>query len=398
MQIDGIRLATAAAAVKYQARDDVLLIEAEQGTQIAGIFTQSSFCAAPVQICRANLKEHDANELTYLLVNAGNANAGTGEQGLIAANEISKKLSQLQNVSNQQIFPFSTGVIGEPLPVTKIIGVLPNLVDKLAADNWSHAANAIMTTDTYPKVSKTSFEHQGKLFTVQGIAKGVGMICPNMATLLSFMATDIKISPLLLQKCLQDVANSTFNCITIDGDTSTNDSLILLATGKANNHEITTMEDELYSKFYAAVHKVALELAHLVVRDGEGATKFITINVKQGFSTDECRKVAYAIAHSPLVKTAFYAEDANWGRILMAIGKAGVSDLDARKVSLFFGDLCIAENGKRADSYDEDKATKLLKNKDIDITVNLGRGDAETTVWTCDFSHEYVSINASYRS
>jgi len=397
MQIAGIELSTAAAGIKYQNRDDVLLIKAQAGSSVAGIFTQNAFCAAPVLICRKNLA-CDIKSSIYLLINAGNANAGTGESGINAAQSYCEQLAQLAGVPNYAVLPFSTGVIGEPLPLTKINAALPNLLESLQSDNWANAAKAIMTTDTKPKSAKLSFVYENRTINLCGIAKGVGMICPNMATMLGFIATDAAIAPPILQQLLKEVADLTFNCITVDGDTSTNDSLILLATGAANNALLKTAQDPFYLKFKDALYELCLKLAKMMVKDGEGATKLVTIEIEGGVNLQECRQVAYAIAHSPLVKTALYASDANWGRILAAVGYAGVENLDVSKVDILIDGLNVVTNGMRAANYVENELAKALKQDEFTISVNLKRGKHSCQIFTCDLSHEYISINASYRS
>jgi len=397
MQIAGIELATAKAQIKYANRDDVLLIKADAGTQITAIFTKNAFCAAPVLVCKENLS-HNLDSDIYLLVNAGNANAGNGINGINDAKSYCAELARLANVPNYAVLPFSTGVIGSSLPVNKITAVLPALLADLEPDNWQKAASAIMTTDTYAKCVQTNFVHDGVNINLVGIAKGVGMICPDMATLLGFIATDAKIDKTILQALLVEVADTTFNSITVDGDTSTNDSLVLLATGKANNVMIADADNFLYYQFKEALHELSLKLAKMIIKDGEGATKLVTIEVQGGKTIAECRTVAYAVAHSPLVKTALYASDANWGRILAAVGYAQIEQLDVNGVEILIGNLPVVTFGMRALSYDEDAVTNVLKQDEFTITINLNRGFSNCQIYTCDLSHEYVSINASYRS
>jgi glutamate N-acetyltransferase/amino-acid N-acetyltransferase len=395
LPVSGVELGFAKAHVRKPDRKDVLVMKLAEGTAVAGVFTLNRFCAAPVIVC----KEHLASSkgIRAILVNTGCANAGTGEDGLTRAKQSCDALAKALNIQASQVLPFSTGVILEPLPVDKIIAGFPAAIDNLKADNWLNAAEAIMTTDIVAKGTSRQFKLDGKTVTITGISKGSGMIHPNMATMLGYIATDAAISQSALQAIIQYAVNKSFNCITVDGDTSTNDSLILMATGKAGNVVI----DENSPNFTAIRDKlteVAVELAQAIVRDGEGATKFMTVHVESGKSEEECRKVAYAIAHSPLIKTAFFASDPNLGRILAAIGYAGINDLDVNNMELYLGDVLVAEKGGRAASYVEEQGAAVMKESDILVRVVLNRGKADCTVWTCDFSYDYVKINADYRS
>jgi glutamate N-acetyltransferase/amino-acid N-acetyltransferase len=395
LPVKGVKLGFAEAHVRKPNRKDVLVITLEAGSHVAGVFTQNQFCAAPVLVC----KEHLASALPIraLLVNTGCANAGTGQDGLDRANLTCDALASLLNIEPAQVLPFSTGVILEPLPAEKIIAGLPVAITNLKEDNWLNAAEAIMTTDIVAKGTSRQLTINGRSVTITGISKGSGMIHPNMATMLGYIATDAAISQEALNHMIKDVVNQSFNCITVDGDTSTNDSLILMATGQAGNAEIALNSAE-YQTIKSAIAEVAIELAQAIVRDGEGATKFMTIQVEHGRDEIECRKVAYAIAHSPLIKTAFFASDPNLGRILAAIGYAGVEQLDVEKLKLYLGDVLVAENGGRATAYLEEQGAAIMKEPEIQVRVDLGRGDASCTVWTCDFSYDYVKINADYRS
>ncbi len=396
LPVSGVMLGIAEANIKREHRRDLLVIGLCDGARVAGVFTKNRFCAAPVIVAREHLAAADG--IRALVVNTGNANAGTGEQGLQDARSTCAALAGLLDCKPSQILPFSTGVIMEPLPVAKIAAGLPAAVANMTADNWLTAAEAIMTTDIVSKAISKQVEIDGKLVTVTGISKGSGMIHPNMATMLGYIATDAGVSQPLLQQMVSDAANRSFNCITVDGDTSTNDALMLIATGKSALAEITDAGSAAYLALYEAVSEVAIHLAQAIVRDGEGATKFITVRVEGGTDRDECRKIGYAIAHSPLVKTAFFASDPNLGRILAAIGYAGVEDLDVAALKLYLDDVLVAENGGRAASYQEADGQRVMQQSDIAIRVALGRGDADATLWTCDFSYDYVKINASYRS
>ena len=365
------------------------------GSRVAGVFTQNRFCAAPVLLC----KEHLASkaEIRALVVNTGSANAGTGEEGMQRARQTCDALAELLSCNSQQVLPFSTGVIFEPLPVDRLIAGLPDCINELREDNWLNAAEAIMTTDIVAKGTSRQIMLGGKTVTITGIAKGSGMIHPNMATMLGYIATDAAVSQSALESIIHYAVNRSFNCITVDGDISTNDSLVLIATGQAAHAEISA-ENGDYIALRDALTAVAIELAQAIVRDGEGATKFMTINIEAGRDEAECRKIAYAIAHSPLIKTAFFASDPNLGRILAAIGYAGVDDLDVNLLKLYLGDVLVAEYGGRAQSYEEAQGKAVMKEAEIGVRVVLGRGNASATIWTCDFSYDYVKINADYRS
>ena len=400
MPIPGIVLGTAAAKIKNWTRDDVVLVVADAGTVAAGVFTQNRFCAAPVIVCRAHLATQHARGLDFraLVINAGNANAGTGEAGLADARATCVKAAQLVGVAPEEVLPYSTGVIMEPLPVQRIVDALPAARAAARSAGWFHAAQAIMTTDTVPKGATRRVFIDGVAVTVTGIAKGAGMIHPDMATMLSFLATDAPVAAPLLASLARDVADVSFNGATVDGDTSTNDSFVIAATGKAAITPIMAATDVRLGTLRAAVEGVAVDLAQAIVRDGEGATKFITIRVEGGRDVAECRRVAFAIAHSPLVKTAFFASDPNLGRIVCAIGNAKIVDMDPGRVSFWLDDVQVVDCGGRAADYREEDGQSVMKREEIGIRVDLGRGAARGTVWTCDFSHEYVSINADYRS
>ncbi len=394
--VTGVKIGITEAHVRKANRKDLTLFTFIPGTSVAGVFTKNQYCAAPVLICKENLAKA-GNDIRAMLINTGCANAGTGESGMANAHATTKALAKELNIEESQVLPFSTGVIMEPLPVDRIVTGLPKCVAALKEDEWANAASAIMTTDTLPKAASRQISIAGKTVTITGIAKGAGMIHPNMATMLSFVATDAVVPQALLQQVLNDVVADTFNSITIDGDTSTNDSLILAATGTAcvKLDDATSADFAVFKK---AVFEVCLQLAHAIVRDGEGATKFITIDVLGGPNREACHKIAKAIAHSPLVKTAMFASDPNLGRILAAMGYAGVAELQVNKVSMHIGNVLVVENGGRSPSYIEADAQKVMKESEIKITLNLNLGTAKATVWTCDFSHEYVTINADYRS
>lgn len=394
LPVAGVTLGIAEANIKKPGRKDLLVMALAEGTQVAGVFTQNRFCAAPVIVA----KQHLAQSVRALVINTGNANAGTGESGIAHAQTTCEALAKLLGLAPQQVLPFSTGVIMEPLPVERIIQGLPAAVSNCKADNWFHAAHAIMTTDIVPKAVSKQIPIKGKTITITGIAKGSGMIRPNMATMLGYVATDAAISQPMLQKLVQHAADRSFNRITVDGDTSTNDAFIVMATGKAGNKEIYNPHTEAFCLLQNAITDVAAELAKMIVRDGEGATKFITVQIEDGKSKEECAKVAYAIAHSPLVKTAFFASDPNLGRILAAIGYAGIGDLNVDGIQLYLDDVLVAEKGGRASDYREEDGQRVMNQAEITIRVVLNRGNASATVWTCDFSYDYVKINASYRS
>lgn len=395
----GVRLGTASCAIKRGSkigqRQDLLLIELSENTVVAGVFTNNRFSAAPVQVCRAHLKSGVATRA--LVINTGNANAGTGQSGLAHAYQTCQAVAEQLQIKTEAVLPFSTGVILEALPVNQLIEGIPIAYSGLHEDRWLEAAKTIMTTDTLPKAVSRQVTIQGQTVTITGISKGAGMIRPNMATMLGFIATDAKIDQILLTRLLQKAVNISFNRITIDGDTSTNDSLMLVATGQSGATISTRRAEELLI-FNQALTEIAQDLAQRIVRDGEGATKFMSIVVENAKTESEAAQIAYAIAHSPLVKTAFFACDPNLGRILAAIGYAGINDLDVNKIRVYLDNVLIAENGGRAATYQEEQGYSILKQSDITIRVVLGRGEAKTTVWTCDLSYDYVRINAEYRS
>jgi glutamate N-acetyltransferase/amino-acid N-acetyltransferase len=397
--VAGVTLGVAEANIRKPDRKDLLVIACDEGARVAGVFTQNRFCAAPVVVARQHLTMLDPDaSIRALVVNTGCANAGTGKPGLAAARDTCAELARLLGCNASQVLPYSTGVIMEPLPLDRIMTGLPQCVANLRADAWADAATAIMTTDTLPKAVSKQFTIGSAHIAVTGIAKGSGMIRPNMATMLGFMATDAHVSLPLIKQAVAYAAKRSFNCITVDGDTSTNDSLMLIASGRAAMTEITDANGADYAAFRDAVTAVAIELAQAIVRDGEGATKFITIKVEAGRNEEECRKVAYAIAHSPLTKTAFFASDPNLGRILAAIGYAGISDLVVEKIELYLDDVLVARDGGRYSGYQEADGQRVMKQAEITVRVVLHRGSAAATVWTCDLSHDYVSINADYRS
>ena len=393
--VPGIQLGYAQAGIKKPGRKDVLLITLSENTSVAGVFTLNRFCAAPVQVCKEHLASNAS--IRALIINTGNANAGTGETGLQDARKTCQEVAQMMGWQSEQILPFSTGVILEPLPIEKILPALPQAKSNLVDAGWFDAAQAIMTTDTLPKAYSIQKSIDGTLISMTGMSKGAGMIHPNMATMLGYIGTDVQISPALLQELTKEVADLSFNAITIDGDTSTNDSFIVMATGKSGLH-IGNTQSKSYAEFKAMLLETAQNLAQQIVRDGEGATKFMTVHVKGGKTLAECRLLGEAISHSPLVKTAFFASDPNLGRILAAIGYAGIVDLDVSHVQLYLGDVWVAKNGGRNPDYLEADGQRVMKEAEILITVELGRGVIERTMWTCDFSQEYVSINADYRS
>lgn len=394
--VPGVRIGVAQAGIRKAERKDLTVMLLDEGASVAAVFTRNRFCAAPVQVCREHLA--GGAPIRALLINTGNANAGTGAQGLERARASAAALARNQGLAAQQVLPFSTGVIMEPLPIDRIEAGLPLAVADARADNWFAAAQGIMTTDTMPKACSLQVVVGGATVTVTGISKGAGMIRPNMATMLGFLATDARIAPALMQRLTQDLADASFNRITIDGDTSTNDSFVVIATNQAGHVPIDSLASPDGQVLMAAMRTVALQLAHAIVRDGEGATKFITIQVQGGRDAAECRTVAYAIAHSPLVKTAFFASDPNLGRILAAVGYAGIDDLDPSCIELFLDDVHVATRGGRHPQYQEADGQRVMHQSEITVRVDLGRGDATDTVWTCDLSHDYVTINADYRS
>ena len=396
LPVAGVRIGVAEAGVRKVNRKDLTVFLLDEGTSVAGVFTQNRFCAAPVQVSREHLAAGQG--IRAMVINTGNANAGTGAQGLENARATCAALAATLGVAPAQILPFSTGVIMEQLPVERITTALPAALADAQAAHWGRAAEGIMTTDTLPKAYSHQVEIAGKTITITGISKGAGMIRPNMATMLGFLATDAAIDPALVQPLVTALADGSFNRVTIDGDTSTNDSFVLVATHQAGNAPITSLESAEGQALQAALLDVAQKLAQAIVRDGEGATKFITVRVEGGQTAEECRQVAYAIAHSPLVKTAFYASDPNLGRILAAVGYAGIADLDQTKIDLYLDEVHVAINGGRNPAYQEEDGQRVMKQAEITVRVLLGRGEAQDTVWTCDFSHEYVTINADYRS
>jgi glutamate N-acetyltransferase/amino-acid N-acetyltransferase len=393
--VPGVEIGVTEAGIRKADRRDLTVFKLSPGSAVAGVFTRNRFCAAPVLVCQEHLGA--GVQIQALVINTGNANAGTGEPGLQAANETCEALAKLMGLQSNQILPFSTGVILEPLPVDRIKAGLPAALKNLSANNWVSAAHGIMTTDTLPKIHSQRITLGGKTITLTGISKGAGMIRPNMATMLSYLATDAGIAQPLLNQLAREIADISFNRITIDGDTSTNDSFIVIATGKSGLM-IDNAAHPQYAELKAALAAAATDLAQKIVRDGEGATKFMTIQVEEAKSSSEALQVAYAVAHSPLVKTAFFASDPNLGRILAAIGYAGITDLDVGGVKLWLGDVLVATQGGRNPSYQEAEGQRVMKEAEILVRIALGRGNTTETVYTCDFSHEYVSINADYRS
>ncbi|OTG89258.1 bifunctional glutamate N-acetyltransferase/amino-acid acetyltransferase ArgJ [Acinetobacter sp. ANC 3813] len=393
--VKGVKIGSAEAYVRYQNRRDLVIFEFAEGTNAAGVFTQNAFCAAPVHLSKAHLQVGNPR---YLVINTGNANAGTGKIGMANAEATCAKLAELAGVQASEILPFSTGVIGEQLPIDRLLLGLQPALDTLSDNAWVDAAAGIMTTDTTPKGASEQFVLDGISYTMTGISKGAGMIRPNMATMLSYVATDAPISRPLVQQLLKDAVNVSFNRITIDGDTSTNDSCIFAATGQAGGLEISSLDDARYAVIADVLTRTMKRLAQLIVRDGEGATKFITVAVEGGGNTQECCDVAYSIAHSPLVKTAIFASDPNWGRILAAIGYAGVPELDVENIQVWLGDVQICKDGGAAADYTEEAGAAEMAKSEITIRVDLGRGTAKDTVYTCDLSYDYVKINADYRS
>jgi glutamate N-acetyltransferase/amino-acid N-acetyltransferase len=397
--VAGVALGIAEANIRKPGRKDLLVIRLDDGAKVTGVFTQNRFCAAPVVVTRQHLSMLDpASSIRALVVNTGNANAGTGKDGLAHARRTCADLAQLLACTSVQVLPFSTGVIMEPLPVERITAGLPACVADLSEDNWLRAAQAIMTTDTLPKAASRRLKIGTSTVTISGIAKGAGMIHPNMATMLGFIATDARVSLPLLKSAVVHAAKHSFNCITVDGDTSTNDAFMLIASGKAGMNELGDAHHPDFVALRGAITEVATRLAQAIVRDGEGATKFITIRIEGGRSEEECRKVGFAIAHSPLVKTAFFASDPNLGRILAAIGYAGVADLDVEKLDLYLDDVLVARHGGRNSDYQETEGQRVMKQSEITVRVVLNRGGSSAVLWTCDMSHDYVSINADYRS
>lgn len=393
--VKGVQIGIASAGIRKAGNKDITVFQFAPDTAIAGVFTTNRFRAAPVQVCETHLASE--TDVQALIINTGNANAGTGEPGLVDARLTCTELAKILQLRPSQILPFSTGVILEPLPMDKLLGALPAAVSDLQDNNWFNAAHSIMTTDTQPKIHSTQITLDGKTVTMTGISKGAGMIRPNMATMLGFLATDAGIAPELLKEMTRDIANKSFNRITIDGDMSTNDSFIIAATGQSGVY-VDSVASPHYAELFQTLRNAAIDLAQKIVRDGEGSTKFITITVEQAKTSEEARKIAYAIAHSPLVKTAFFASDPNLGRILAAIGYAGVDDLDVSHLRLWLGDVLVALNGGRNPDYLESEGKRVMQESEILVRVALDRGDCTETVYTCDFSHEYVTINADYRS
>ena len=398
--VPGVRWGIAEAGIRKVGRKDLAVLLLDEGCAVGAVFTQNRFCAAPVQICRDNLALNagTSHGIRAMLINTGNANAGTGSDGLMRARASCIALARDLNVSPEQILPFSTGVIMEPLPHERIVAGLPAALADARPDNWARAAEAIMTTDIVAKAFSTRITLGGASVTITGISKGSGMIRPNMATMLGFMATDACVSPALMSQLARELADASFNRVTVDGDTSTNDSFVIVATQQAQHTPITSLDSADGRALQAAMLEISQKLAQAIVRDGEGATKFITLRVEGGNTADECRKVAYAIAHSPLVKTAFFASDPNLGRILAAVGYAGIDDLDQTLIDLYLDDVLVAKNGGRHSDYVEADGQRVMQQSEILVRVVLGRGDAVDTVWTCDLSYDYVKINADYRS
>ncbi len=394
--VPGVRIGVAEAGVRKADRKDLTVFLLDEGTSVAGVFTQNRFCAAPVQVCREHLAAGQG--IRAMVVNTGNANAGTGADGLASTRATCVALAGRLGLAPQHVLPFSTGVIMEPLPIERIEAGLPAAIAYARPAHWARAAEGIMTTDTLPKAYSTQLVIGGATVRITGISKGAGMIRPNMATMLGFLATDAAIAPALLQPLVRTLADGSFNRVTIDGDTSTNDSFVLMATHQAGHAPITALDSSEGRALQAALLDVARQLAQAIVRDGEGATKFITVRVEGGKTAAECRQVAYAIAHSPLVKTAFYASDPNLGRILAAVGYAGIDDLDQTRIELHLDDVHVATQGGRNPAYREEDGQRVMRQSEITVRVGLGRGEAHDTVWTCDLSHDYVSINADYRS
>ena len=397
--VNGVKIGSTQAYVRYPNRRDLVIFEFAEGSQVAGVFTQSAFAAAPVLVSKQHLSESSAaQQPRYLIINTGNANAATGKVGLENAEKTCVKLAELAQVQPHQVLPFSTGVIGEQLPIERLLNGIQPALDTLDEASWTDAAFGIMTTDTVPKGASEQFELDGITYTMTGISKGAGMIRPNMATMLSFVATDALISQAMVQTLLQTTVEHSFNRITIDGDTSTNDSCIFVATAQAGGQEIQSSDDPRYTVIRDVLARMMNRLAQLIVRDGEGATKFITVKVEGGANTQECCDVAYSISDSPLIKTALFASDPNWGRIVMAIGKAGIENLDTHQVQVWLGDVQICLDGGANPDYTEDMGAAVMAEKEITIRVDLGRGQATDTVYTCDLSYDYVKINADYRS
>ena len=393
--VKGIKLAAVKSNIRYADRLDLVLVEIIQGSNVVGVFTQNAFSAAPVQIAKSHLETTNSR---FFLINTGNANAGTGEDGIVAALLSCNTLADIGNSKCEEILPFSTGVIGEPLPLDKILAGIPTAYSKLKENDWVNAATGIMTTDTVPKLVSKKLEFADNKVTITGIAKGSGMIKPNMATMLAFVFTDAEIERTLLEQLLSNAVKSSFNRITVDGDTSTNDACMLVATGESGVSVDKTHDADGLKRFSSALNELFVDLAKALIRDAEGASKFVTINVTEGASEAECLAVAYTVAESPLVKTALFASDANWGRILAAVGRAGIDGFNLKKVRIFLGDTCLVSEGSLSAEYSEAAGQAEMNKVDICITINLGRGSCNETVWTSDLSHDYVRINAEYRT
>ena len=395
LPVFGVKLAACSAGIYKRQRPDLAIIACAVGSTTAAVFTRNAFCAAPVLVAREHLQKTSP---LYFLINAGNANAGTGSEGITDARSLCIRLSVLAGCAEDAVLPFSTGVIGEPLPIEKISNTLPQLLSSLSERNWLDVSRAIMTTDTIAKGISRKISIDDQVITITGIVKGSGMIRPDMATMLAFIATDAKVDKVILDRILRETVDQSFNCISVDGDTSTNDACVLIATGKSGIKNINSMRSASAKTFADAVRDVCIYLAQAIIRDGEGATRFVTLEIFGGRSKFECKKVAYAIAHSPLIKTALFASDPNWGRILAAIGRSGVDKLNIDTVSAYIGDLCLFENGGRSRSYSEMKGRAAFNRPEIRLRVDLGRGQAQYQYWTCDLSHDYVRINAEYRT
>jgi len=393
--VAGVKLGIAEAGIKYAQRKDLVLFELAAGSSVSGVFTLNAFCAAPVQVAKKHIQQGD---IRYLVINTGNANAGTGPQGLADAETTCQQVAEVCGVAPEQVLPFSTGVIGEPLPMDKLLAGIPLAQQSLADNLWPETAEGIMTTDTLPKGYSQKADVNGTEITISGVSKGAGMIKPNMATMLAYVTTDAKIAQPLLDSMCRQLADKSFNRVTVDGDTSTNDSCILVATGQADMAEIESEQDAGYQQVFDALLEAFLVLSHAIVRDGEGATKFVSVEVQQADSVQEALDVAYTVAHSPLVKTALFASDANWGRILAAVGRAGVENMDLSAIDIHLDDVCIVENGGRAASYTEEAGSAVFEKTEFTISIRLGRGAVTETVWTTDLSHDYVTINAEYRT
>lgn len=398
--VSGFKLGTACAGIKVADRKDLVVMAFPSSARVAGVFTQNAFCAAPVHVAKAHLNDNSSNEKScqYFVINTGNANAGTGEQGMLDANRTCQQLAELTKVNSAAVLPFSTGVIGETLPIDKILNALPTALADLSEDGWSDAAQGILTTDTRTKGASAQVELSGQKITITGISKGSGMIRPDMATMLGFVATDAQVDQAVLQKILKQAADRSFNRITVDGDTSTNDACMLVATGESGASVIDSEAHTDYQLLLDSITDVLEQLAKAIVLDGEGATKLINIQVKNGQSEQECNDVAYTIAHSPLVKTAFFASDPNWGRILAAVGRSGVHGLDINALEIFLDDVCLVRQGGRADDYTESRGQAVMDQDEITVMVDLKRGSSVTQIWTCDLSYDYVKINAEYRT